>query len=141
MLEWCPNILFYIYIISEENSKFFVPIDEDTVTSFAPPSYQDNSKKEGLCVTRAYHSFLCIYTSHKNNCRAKWSRAYLPQSARAIFSGSCFCGDYRICYNQYNHDRHILEKYTLIKFLLIDDIFEEWSCIGTTASDQWFLIY
>ena len=34
------------------------------------------------------------YTSHKNNCRAKWSRAQLSQNARAIFSGSCFCGYY-----------------------------------------------
>ena len=34
------------------------------------------------------------HTSHKNNCRAKQSRAYLSQSARAIFSGSCFRGYY-----------------------------------------------
>ena len=32
-------------------------------------------------------------TSRKNNCRAKRSRPKLLQSARAIFSGSCFCGD------------------------------------------------
>ena len=34
------------------------------------------------------------YTSHKNNCRAKRRRAYLSESAWAIISGSCFCGDY-----------------------------------------------
>ena len=33
-------------------------------------------------------------SSHKNNCRVKWNCALLSYSARAIFSGSCFCGDF-----------------------------------------------
>ena len=35
------------------------------------------------------------YTPHKNNCRAKCSRAYLSYSARAIFSDGYFCGVYQ----------------------------------------------
>ena len=46
------------------------------------------------CKCAYIHIAIYNYTSHKNNCRAKWSRAWLSSTARAIFSGSCFRDDY-----------------------------------------------
>ena len=48
-----------------------------------------DAQEKILCII-----YLKIYTSHKNNCRARLSLASLLKSARAIFSGSCFYDDY-----------------------------------------------